>query len=62
MVISLRHLEIIYLINFYHLEEVKKKYQGNIDKGLSSKRLETHGFLIQVLTYLFSTVEYKQLR
>jgi hypothetical protein len=27
-----RHLEIIYLINFYHLEDVKRKYPGNIDK------------------------------
>ena len=27
-----RHLELIYLINFYFLEEVKKRYPGNFDK------------------------------
>ena len=27
-----RHLELIYLINFYFMEEVKRKYPGNFDK------------------------------
>lgn len=38
-----RHMQIIYHINFLHLEEIKKKYPGNWDKLRSLSLIEEDG-------------------
>lgn len=38
-----RHMEIIYHINFLHLQEVEKKYPGNVDKLRHMSLIEEEG-------------------
>lgn len=38
-----RHMEIIYHINFLHLQEVEKKYPGNLDKLRHMSLIEEEG-------------------